>query len=203
MNVALFGGTFDPPHRGHMAIAKAAADRYALDQVLFAPVAHQPLKEATPGLDFSERLKLVEAACTLDPRFVASDLDRPHPGGGPNYTVDTLARLRNAHPKARLFNLVGADSFHSLARWKDPERLLELAEWIVVSRPGYELGNPPGLSLTSAQRARIHLLDSIHEDVAATELRQRLHAGDPCNDLLPAPVSASIQQHGLYLAPKL
>jgi nicotinate-nucleotide adenylyltransferase len=99
-----------------------------------------------------------------------------------------------------LYNLAGADSFHSLARWREPEKLIQLAEWIVVSRPGFALSEPEGMTLTPAQRSRIHLLDSIHEDVAATTLRERLRHGDPCADLLPAAVSDYIRLHHLYLA---
>jgi len=200
MRVALFGGSFDPPHRGHVAIAKAAADRFSLDQVLFAPAGRQPLKAHPSGASFDDRLTMTALACAEDPRFTPSTLDAPRPDGTPNYTVDTLAQLAKSMPGAHLFKLAGADSFHSLARWRQPERLLALAEWVVVSRPGFELTDPPGLSLTSAQRSRIHILDSIQMDVAATGLRQRLADGDPCNDLLPLPVSAYILSHHLYLS---
>jgi len=199
MRVALFGGSFDPPHRGHVAIAKAAADQFQLDQVLFAPAGRQPLKSQPSGASFDERLAMTTLACIADPRFTPSAIDTPLPDGSPNFTVDTLYALQDSMPGAQLFNLVGADSFFSLAQWRDPQKLLELAEWIVVSRPGFELADPPGIALTPARRSRIHLLDSIHEDVAATDLRERLRAGDPCQDLLPAEVSGYIQHHHLYL----
>ncbi len=199
MRIALFGGSFDPPHRGHIAIAKAAADRFALDWVLFAPAGRQPLKSGSEA-SFEDRLRMTALACHEDPRFVLSPIDAPRPDGSANYTVDTLAELAESSPDARLYNLVGADSFHTLARWRSPHQLFDLAEWIVVSRPGYELADPPGLTLTPAQRSRIHLLDSIHEDVAATDLRERLATGDPCADLLLPDVSSLIRAQGLYLA---
>ena len=200
MRIALFGGTFDPPHRGHIAIARAAADRFALDEVLFAPTGRQPLK-VEHAAAFNDRLAMTTLACADDPRFKPSAIDAPLSGGTPNYTVDTLYTLLDSMPGTDvLFNLVGADSFHSIARWRNPRHLLQLAEWIVVSRPGYPLEDPAGLILTDAQRTRIHLLDSIHEDVAATDLRERLAAGDPCADLLSVPVSTYIRQHHLYLA---
>ena len=201
MRVALFGGSFDPPHRGHIAIAKAAADRFALDRIFFAPAGRQPLKSLSAA-SFEDRLNMTALACAEDPRFALSTLDAPHPDGTPNYTVDTLAQLQQSNPAAHIFNLVGADSFHSLARWRDPQRLLSLADWIVVSRPGFDLTDPPGITLTPPQRQRIHILDSIHEDVAATNLRERLQAGDACSDLLPAPVVAYILHHHLYSDPK-
>jgi nicotinate-nucleotide adenylyltransferase len=198
MRVALFGGSFDPPHHGHIAIASAAADTFALDRVLFAPVGHQPLKsDATPA-PFADRLAMVELACKADPRFFPSDVDAPRPDRAANYTVSTLAALTEKMSDVRLFNLVGADSFLNLRRWHDPERLLELAEWIVVSRPGFPLDDLSALGLTARQRRQVHLLQTVHEDVAATDLRERLEAGDPCSDVLEPSVAAYIKAHRLY-----
>jgi len=198
MRVALFGGSFDPPHHGHIAIAMAAADVFDLHRVLFAPVGRQPLKQERIPASFDDRLAMVELACRADPRFTVSNLDAPRSDGAPNYTVETLATLQEAIPEARLFNLVGADSFLDLPRWHEPERLLEVAEWIVVSRPGFPLPDLSALGLTSSQRGRVHLLQTVHEDVAATNLRERLEAGDPCADVLDPAVSAYIQDHHLY-----
>jgi nicotinate-nucleotide adenylyltransferase len=198
MRVALFGGSFDPPHHGHIAIATAAADVFDLDKVLFTPVGRQPLKPDGTPATFADRLAMVKLACTLDPRFDVSDLDAPRSDGSPNYTVQTLAALHEAMPHARLFNLVGADSFLNLRRWHEPERLLELAEWIVVSRPGFPLANLSSLGLTPSQRGRVHLLQTVHEDVAATNLRERLEAGDRCADVLDPAVFAYIEAHHLY-----
>ena len=204
MRVALFGGTFDPPHRGHVAIARAAADRFALDTVFFAPAGRQPLKGNTATASFEERLAMATLTCMEDPRFAVSNLDAPLPDGSPNYTVDTLARLATSLPDATLFSLIGADSFRSLGHWREPQRLFELAEWIVVSRPGFDLpehAEPEGMALTDAQRARMHLLDSVHEDVSATLLRSRLRDGDPSEDLLPPLVARYIQEQKLYRQP--
>jgi nicotinate-nucleotide adenylyltransferase len=148
---------------------------------------------------------MVALACAEDPRFEASAIEAPRPDGTANFTVGTLDALRHLNPTDTLFNLVGADSFLTLPRWRSPSRLLEVSEWIVVSRPGTAL--TPGfldqeqiapLMLTPALRARVHLLTGVHEDVSATELRQRLHAGDPCRGLLPRAVAAYIQSHNLY-----
>jgi nicotinate-nucleotide adenylyltransferase len=198
MRVALFGGSFDPPHHGHIAIASAAADAFALDRVLFAPVGHQPLKfDATPA-PFADRLAMVQLACKADPRFFPSDVDAPRPDGAPNYTVSTLAVLTEKMPDAHLFNLVGADSFLNLRRWHDPERLLELAEWIVVSRPGFPLDDLSALALSARQQKQVHLLQTVHEDITATALRERLEHGDPCSDVLEPAVAAYIKAHRLY-----
>jgi nicotinate-nucleotide adenylyltransferase len=212
---AIFGGTFDPPHRGHMAIARAAADAFHLDQVLFAPAGRQPLKLKSNPSSFADRMAMVAAACADachadqseapnsrlgENRFVVTDLDGPRPSGLPNYTVDTLTALRALYPSDTLFSLAGADSFLNLHHWREPQRLLELTEWIVVTRPGYPLTEErlAPLHLTAAQRARVHLLTGVEEDVSATRLRERLRQGDPCADLLSPSVTGYIRQHALY-----
>jgi nicotinate-nucleotide adenylyltransferase len=198
MRVALFGGSFDPPHRGHLAVAAAAADAFELDRVLFAPAGRQPLKAGGAQTSYADRLAMVRLACVGDSRFAVSEIDAPRADGEPNYTVETLSRLRQEMPEARLFNLVGADSFLGLAHWREPERLLEAAEWIVVSRPGFPIGDLAKLGLTKAQAGRVHLLETVHEDVAATTLRERLARGESCAGLLPPAVAGYIEAHGLY-----
>ena len=198
MRVALFGGSFDPPHLGHVAVARAAADRFALDTVFFAPAGRQPLKRDTAAASYDDRLTMAALTCGEDARFAVSNLDAPLPAGEPNYTVRTLALLAELLPEATVFNLVGADSFHGLGHWREPERLLALAEWIVVSRPGFTLADPEGIALTDAQRGRLHLLDTVHEEVSATDLRVRLAAGQSCTELLPAAVANYIAGRGLY-----
>jgi nicotinate-nucleotide adenylyltransferase len=133
---------------------------------------------------------MTTVACGADARFVATDVDAPRADGAPNYTVDTLERLRREMPEATLFVLVGVDSFLDLPRWRESERLMELAEWIVVSRPGF--------SLPTALPERVHLLDGVCEDVSATELRERLRSGDECRELLPPQVYRYIREHHLY-----
>ena len=218
MRVAFFGGTFDPIHRGHLRLACAAADAFALDRILFAPVGNQPLKTQPATASYADRLEMVRLACSRqppqpatgnrqpttcnspDPRFAVSALDAPRPDGTPNYSVDTLTALAHELPSASLFVLTGADSFLDLRRWRSPDRLLAVAEWIVVSRPEFPLSEAQlaPLALTQAQRARVHLLTTVYENVSATELRRRLQAGDPCPGLLPPAVAAYIQSHGLY-----
>lgn len=200
MRVALFGGTFNPPHRGHLSIARAAADAFHLDAVLFAPAGRQPLKCSGGSTSFADRLAMTALACvdSGDRRLQYSILDAPRADGLPNYTVDTLAELERTHPFDTLFNLVGADSFLDLPRWREPSRLLELAEWIVAARPGFSLDDLSPLGLTADQRSRVHLLRSTDEDISATDLRRRLQTGEDCHGVLPDAVSAYIRSHGLY-----
>ncbi len=198
MRVALFGGTFDPPHRGHIGIASAAADAFGLDRVLFAPAGLQPLKTEIAPAAYSDRLAMVRLTCVEDARFSASEIDAPRADGRPNYTVDTLAALRESMPEAEIFSLIGADSLLGLPHWKEAERLLEMAEWIVASRPGYSIGDLGVLGFTKEQQARIHLLETVHYDVAATDLRRRLREGDNCSEMLLPAVVNYIASHRVY-----
>jgi nicotinate-nucleotide adenylyltransferase len=193
--VALFGGSFDPIHRGHVAIAAAAADAFGLGRVLFAPTGRQPLKPEGAAASFEDRAAMARIASAGDVRFEVSEVDAPRGDGSPNYTVDTLARLREEMPEAELFVIVGVDSFLAMPRWRDPQRLLELAEWVVVSRPGFKLKELAGVA---GGEGRVHLLGGVHEDVSATELRERLERGEDCSDVLPAGVMEYIRERDLY-----
>ena len=198
MRVALFGGTFDPPHRGHIGIASAAADAFGLDRVLFAPAGRQPLKTEVAPAAFADRMAMVRLVCEEDARFSASEIDAPRADGSPNYTVDTLASLRESMPDAEIFSLIGADSLLGLPHWREPARLLQLAEWIVASRPGFPLRGLAGLGFTEKQRERILMLETVHYDVAATDLRRRLRAGNSCSDMLLPSVVNYIATHHVY-----
>ena len=203
MRLAFFGGTFDPIHRGHIAIARAAVQAYALDEVLFAPVGLQPLKSTPPDAAYPDRLAMVRIACSGEPKLAVSELDAPRADGRPNYTVNTLQQLKDQYPGAELFVIAGADSFLTLRSWRAPETLLELAQWIVVSRPGFALADRlPELGLSEIQRARVHLLETMHEEVSASELRRRLRAGEDASDWVQPPVLEYIHAHGLYGAPR-
>jgi nicotinate-nucleotide adenylyltransferase len=142
---------------------------------------------------------MTDLLCARQPAlFQAVALDAPLADGAPNYTVDTLALLHRQSPADKIFVLAGADAFLDLRRWREPERLLELAEWIVVSRPGFALQQLDALGLTSAQRFRVHPLAGVEEPASATRIREELLAGSDCAGLLPPPVLAYIRTHHLY-----
>ena len=198
MRLALFGGSFDPPHRGHIAVAHAAAEIFGLASVLFTPTALQPLKPTGASATYTDRIAMVSLVCASEPRFSVSELDAPRADGKPNYTVDTLEALRSMVPDARIFAIAGADSFLELPRWHGSERLLHLAEWIVVSRPGFELEELPSFYTATCSTARVHLLETVQETVSATQLRARLARGEDCSDSVPGNVLSYIRAHHLY-----
>jgi nicotinate-nucleotide adenylyltransferase len=199
MRVGLFGGSFDPPHRGHLAVAEAVRDRFALDRVLLAPAAIQPLKSDGAHAPFADRLHMVELLCKEAAGIEASTIDGPQADGRPNYTIDTLRRLRDELPRdAEIFIIVGADAFLGIRQWKDPDALLKEARWIIVSRPGFDLHQLKTLQLTAAQRARIETLSDFENPVSATEVRERLRENETAVELVPPKVLEYIRAHSLY-----
>lgn len=148
MRIAFFGGSFDPPHRGHLAIAHAALERLHLDEVLFAPVGVQPLKRDAQPASFDDRAAMVELAIAGNTRLRLSLLDAPQggretnytDGRKPNYTVDTLLALRQSLAGIdELFCLLGADSFLTLHNWRRAAELLFVCDFIVAARPGFDI----------------------------------------------------------------
>jgi nicotinate-nucleotide adenylyltransferase len=237
MKLGVYGGTFDPPHRAHLAVMLAATRRFALDTLLMVPTGLQPLKAQPPQADFVSRLAmcrlLCAEACALQPAnrpcddqhssppFEASALEGPRTPAlsppamqerspppsqaplpsqpAPNYTVDLLRRLHADHPAGtQFFVIVGADAFLDLRRWREPDALLALAEWIVVSRPGFALDHLEALALAPAQLDRVHLLEDVWTDLSATGIRHGLALGEDAARWLTPPVAAYIHQHHLY-----
>jgi len=197
--VGLFGGSFDPPHRGHLAAALAAADRFRLERVLLAPTARQPLKPDGPVASFEDRLEMVRLLCEGNAGLEASAVDAPAADGLPNYTIDTLQRLRcGIGAEDAIFVIVGVDAFLDLRLWRAPEELLAAAEWIVVTRPGFSPQRLAELALSEEQRARVHLLGGVAEEVSATQIREALREGLDCEGLLPAAVLDYIRERHLY-----
>jgi nicotinate-nucleotide adenylyltransferase len=151
--IAFFGGSFDPPHLGHLAVARAARVALHLDTVLFAPVGAQPLKPQGSTAPFSDRLAMTRLAIAGEPAFAVSLLDAPSGNARPNYTLDTLRTLRAQLPPAgSLFCLMGADSFLSLRRWHGAGEIPFVASLVIASRPGQHLDDlaaslPDGLTL--------------------------------------------------------
>jgi|SRR5579859_6654667 len=168
--VAFFGGSFDPPHLGHLAVARAARAALGLDTVLFAPVGAQPLKPVGATASFEDRLAMTRLAIAGEAGFSISQADAPMDGGAPNYTVETLERLKeDLGPGCDLNCLMGADSFVGLRQWHRAAEIPFVAKLIVASRPGEDLGDlraylPVGLSLEAG-------VSATDLPVAAVELR--------------------------------
>lgn len=198
MRLGLLGGTFDPPHFGHLHIARAACAQLRLDRVLFVPAGVQPLKQGQISSLPEHRARMVELAIADQPCFQLSriDLDRP----GPHYTVDLLSRVRQQYPEAEIWFIMGEDSLGDLLRWREPARLITLARFAVLQRPGYEPDWPALDAALPALRARLDRLDSPEIDISARAIRQRVKAGLPIDHLVPAAVATFIRERHLYEA---
>ncbi|WP_348263559.1 nicotinate (nicotinamide) nucleotide adenylyltransferase [Telmatobacter sp. DSM 110680] len=151
--IAFFGGSFDPPHLGHIGVALAAQTALQLDTVLFAPVGIQPLKPLGSTASFEDRVEMTQLAIRGFPQFSISLADAPNSSGTPNYTIETLMRLREQYPSATLFMLMGADSLVGLGHWYRGAEIPFVAPLIVASRPGQRLADmaailPDGMIIT-------------------------------------------------------
>jgi len=194
--LGILGGTFDPPHYGHLALAENARVQLRLDRVLLVLAGQPPHKPGRPIAPAHHRVAMVEAAIADNAALAISriDLDRP----GPHYTVDMLALLQQEYPEAELFFLIGEDSLAQFLNWRDPAGIARLARLVVMRRPGYEpdLGTleqaVPGLC------ERLIWLDAPCLGLAASDLRRRARTGLPLRYLVPPPVEAYILANHLY-----
>jgi nicotinate-nucleotide adenylyltransferase len=228
MRIAFFGGSFDPPHRGHLAIARAAIERLALDTVWMAPVGAQPLKPGGFSTSYADRLTMVDLAAAGDPRIAPSSIDAPRSDGQPNYTIDVLTSIHaSLAPGDKLFFLLGADAFLSLKQWHGAEQLPFLADFIVAGRPGFSIeevrqalpasiqaqhepndSGPAGIAASgvetwslknqSGAQSHLYLMPDLHEDISATQIRAALAGEESEEGVLSPAVLRYIREKGLY-----
>ncbi|MEO0557319.1 MAG: nicotinate-nucleotide adenylyltransferase [Bacteroidota bacterium] len=192
MPLALFGGSFNPPHVGHLAVAEACADAGGLDTVLWMPAATAPHKQDDPTLASAEdRLEMVRLAIQGNPRFEASDLEIQR--GGVSYTLATVRRLAGRYPGEDLVVILGGDSLNYFPSWRNPHGILELARLMVYRRPGSELANAPDWV-----RRRTTVVDGIPLHLSSTHIRNRIAQGQTVRYLIPEAVRQLVEAKGLY-----
>jgi nicotinate-nucleotide adenylyltransferase len=186
--LGILGGTFDPPHVGHLLAAGSAIEHLGLDRVVLIPARRQPLKaglEITPGahrLAMCHRLAECDRRISVDP----VELDR----GGLSFTVDTLREYRRTRPDAELFLLLGEDAAATFPQWREPEAIAALATIVVLTRDGGEAAPAAGPAMTRLATRRV--------EVSASEIRSRVRAGLPIRGLVPDGVAAYIDEQRLY-----
>ena len=192
MTVGVFGGAFDPPHFGHVALVRAALEHFGFERILVVPAGNPPHKEvATPA---GIRARLAELAFAGIAEAEISLLELAP--GGPRYTVDTLRRLRERYDDLTL--LVGADQFAGFLRWREPDRVLELATLAVANRPGYDDEELQPVLAALDRPERVSFFSIPAHPVSSQEIRERARAGLPIDDLVPRPVAVEIDRLGLY-----
>lgn len=196
--VGVLGGTFDPPHVGHLWLATLAADALGLERVLFMPAAQPPHKRDRPMTAAADRLEMTRRAIAGDGLFELCTIEMERPG--PSYTVDSLVALQSQRgPMTDLVLVMAADSLVQIDTWREPDRILTLAEWAVGPRPRTAMPTPAALAdRFGAAASRIHLLDGPGLDVSASEIRRRVAAGRAIRYLVPPAVEELIADRCLY-----
>ena len=196
--IGLLGGTFDPPHIGHLVLATAAVEQLDLERVVFIPAGVPPHKQGDLITSGTDRLVLTRLAIAGEPAFELSPLEVERPGV--SYTVDTLEQLTDLYGSTTsLFLIMAADSFAQLATWREPDRLLLLAEWAVGPRPGYDLPSREALAERwGARHERIHLLDAPLLAISSSDLRARVAGRRSIRYLVPRAVEDQVTARGLY-----
>jgi nicotinate-nucleotide adenylyltransferase len=192
VRLAIFGGSFDPPHVGHLLVAHDALDQLELDRVVLVPAATQPLKVGRAVASAEQRLSMIRLLVEGDDRFEVStvELDR----AGLSFTVDTLNHFAGQYPAAERFLLLGADVLATFSQWREPERILQLAQPVVLERQG---DAAPALPSGVAENA-LRRLATRRVDVSSTEIRERVRASKPIRGFVTDNVAAYIARTGLY-----
>jgi nicotinate-nucleotide adenylyltransferase len=198
--VGLLGGTFNPPHLGHLVCAQEACVALELDRVVFVPAGVPPHKEVESEPGIEHRVAMCEAAVAGDERFSVSrsDVDR----AGPAYTAELLRDLREASPDDELWFIVGGDMAHSLPAWHEPEAVLALARLAVAEREGVRRADiVDRLAVLPGAAERVDFFDMPRLDISSSLLRRRAAAGGPLRYLVPDAVARYVEREGLYRVP--
>jgi nicotinate-nucleotide adenylyltransferase len=191
VKIGVFGGTFDPPHIGHLLLAADARDALQLDRLVFVPAGTQPFKEhAPPVASGQDRLEMLRLAVADDANYTVDDAEISR--AGLSYTVDTLEHLSERYPGSKLFLLLGADTLAGFGKWREPERIRKLARLAVMTRAGAagEATKEVGEGVVTVSTRRI--------DVSSTEIRDRLRKGQTIKGFVPEGVERFIDARGLY-----
>jgi len=196
--IGLYGGTFDPIHFGHLVVAENCWAQLGLDEVLFVPAGAPPHKGGKVISNAADRIAMLERAVADNDHFAVSrvDVDRP----GVSYSVDTVRLLQvELGPDTQLFFIIGGDSLGDLPRWRDPSQLIELCQVVAVNRPGYPAFSPERLEpVIPGAGERIRHLTVPALNIAASEIRRRVAAGQPIRYMVPDAVVRYIEERGLY-----
>ena len=198
--LAVFGGSFNPVHLGHIALANEAIERDLTDEVLFVPAAQPPHKVGQELADASHRLNMLEKALADYPDFSWSDYEIEN-SGQVSYTIFTLRALKAAYPKKQIQLIIGMDNFVDLHNWRSYQEILDNHELIIFTRPDTAKAQWADVNETFGHRYTEKLLDSIIEvdyDISSTEIRERLANEAPISDLVPSAVAEYISENKLY-----
>ncbi len=213
--LGVLGGTFDPVHNGHLALADHLLNTFRLDSLLFIPAARPPHKDHLETTPFDDRLAMLEMATRSDRRFLVSDLEAHR--DGPSYSIDTLVELKKVlADEVQLFFIIGVDAFVELNTWENYRGLTDHANLLVIDRPDYPLAmvetvvsqlgrysfdNDQGCWSAPEHQGRVYPLAVPPVDISSTDIRRKITRGQDFLSLVPPPVGQYIIEHGLYKGP--
>jgi nicotinate-nucleotide adenylyltransferase len=220
--IAIFGGSFDPIHNGHLSVARAADRRFNFDELHFIPASRPPHKLKQHLAPFPHRFAMVSLACTEHPHFVPSlaEAGEDFSGTQLHYSVDTVRYFRHVYHGHgdRLFFIIGADAFLDIPMWKEYETLLTLCDFIIANRPGIrpealrlvippdlmagadakKEADPPSQMVAQLHKTAVYLLENVSSDISATDIRRRVNRGQSIHGLVSSRVEEYILKQGLY-----
>ena len=194
--IGILGGTFDPPHVGHLILAEYSAEALELDHLFIAPAADPPHKQGEIKTPVQHRLAMLECAISDNERFSLSriDIDRP----GPHYSLDTIRIVSEQFPDAELYFVMGGDSFRELPTWHRPQEIIKLCKIVVMRRPYDNIRPDMHENIVPGLAQRVIVIDAPLLEISSTDIVERLRRGKSVRYLVPDAVLAYIEEHGLY-----
>ncbi|MBI4675879.1 MAG: nicotinate-nucleotide adenylyltransferase [Chloroflexi bacterium] len=197
MKLGILGGTFDPPHNGHLMLADAASRQLQLAQIVFIPAKQPPHKLGEPISPLKARVAMLERALHGKPAFVISMLEAER--AGPSYTVDTLRALRHDLPtRAEIFFIMGLDSLENMPTWRQPDEIVKLCKLAVLKRPGYFADLDALEQKIPGVKKAVVFVSGPELNISASEIRARAARGESIREFVPRAVAEYIEQHRLY-----
>jgi nicotinate-nucleotide adenylyltransferase len=194
MRIGIFGGTFDPPHSGHLALARAAIDQLQLDELIFLPANKNPLKKSASQTPAKHRLAMVQKMIESEEKMAVSDMEITR--GGVSYSVDTLGELQMVRP-AEYWFIMGADAVKGLPDWRNPQRLMKLCRLAVAVRPP-ETAETVMMRVPAEFRDKTDVITMSPMDISSTDIRNRIERGLPVTAWVAPGVAKFIQENKLY-----
>jgi nicotinate-nucleotide adenylyltransferase len=186
--LGILGGTFDPPHNGHIAVARTALKEFDLRNVIFVPAKYPPHKQAEEISSETDRLNMLKLAVDNYPEFEVSEMELNREGL--SFTIDTLREIKNLFSEFEIVFIIGADNIAEMESWFKPEEILETATVVAFNRPGFTPGG--------RFKSRIKMFNMLPVDISSTEIREKLRSGREVTGLLPAAVLDYIEKNSLY-----
>jgi len=191
MNIGIFGGTFNPPHMGHLIVAESVREQLHLDKILFIPSARPPHKSRNSIVAATHRVEMTRRAIAENPYFELSEIEIRRKGK--SYTIDTLEQLKTLYPQDELFLIIGADELIDFHTWRYPDKILQFCQVVVINRPGFDISQVANDIIRKVVFAEVPNIE-----ISSTEIREKVRLGKSIRYLVPAQIEQYILQSKIY-----